>query len=102
MRIAVIGDYESPDYKDLLLKVKVIMPDEYILDLSRHKGTYMEMRDARWADIDSAHHVAVCEHWMEKKSDVRRDIDKAKNSDKSMLFFQDGKLTTNHDFAYRG
>ena len=52
MKVAVIGDYESPEYKELLQRVKILKPEEEVLDLSRHqKSSWNKMLESRFSDI---------------------------------------------------
>ena len=104
MRIAVIGDYESREYRNLILTLKAYKePDDYVLDLSRHKeGSWTDMRDARWLDIDSAHQVILSDDCKNRKLDVMVDIDKALKLGKELVFFHDGETTPSKDYAYRG
>ena len=62
MKVAVIGDYESTEYKELLKFVTLNMPEEKIIDLSRHQSKKWErLIEKRLQDITDAHQVVVCE-----------------------------------------
>lgn len=103
MRIAVIGDYKSPGYIDLLMKVTIFIEDVFVLDLSKHNtGSWTDMRDARWADIESAHQVIVCNDWLDQNIDVKVDIQKARCLGKELLVFYDGYLIPLQLYAYKG
>lgn len=92
MDIAVIGDYDSPEYRDLLMKVKIMQPDENIIDLSRHKGgDWSKLLNARFTDIGNAHRVIICSNWR-NLFDAKRDITHAQSLHKECFIECDGKF----------
>lgn len=92
MNIAVIGDYGSPEYRDLLIKVAIMQPEEKIFDLSVHnKGTWKEMLQARLVDIGNAHMVIICDDW-HSHFDAKRDITHAQSLRKELFIECDGKF----------
>lgn len=92
MKIAVIGDYESPQYRDTLLKVAVIQPDETILDLSRHtKGIWSAKSKSRFTDIEDSSIVVVVPGW-DRSIDAKTDITYAQKLHKNCMSEVDGKF----------
>jgi len=92
MNVAVIGDYESPEYRDLLMKVKIMQPEEQIFDLSRHKtGDWSKLLNARFADIGNAHRVIISSDWR-NHFDAKRDITHAQSLHKECFIECDGKF----------
>jgi hypothetical protein len=92
MIIAVIGDYESPKYKDLLLKIKVLQPEETIIDLSRHRnGDWGKLKHARFTDISNADTVVAGSDWQDH-FESRHDIHHAQSLHKDLLIECDGKF----------
>jgi len=84
MNIAVIGDYESPDYQVLIGKVKNIFPQEKVYDLSRHLGNNWKKKDdARIGDISDSHLVIICNRWQEY-IDARHDLSEAQKLHKDI------------------
>lgn len=74
MNIAVIGDYESPQYQELLQIVKIAFPDDNILDLSTHqKGDYKAREKARQNLIKGAF-MFIYDHKWEESTEIRQDI----------------------------
>lgn len=74
MNIAVIGDYASLQYKDLLQIVKMNFPEDTILDLSIHKtGDYKTREKARQKEIKSAF-MFVFDYKWENSTEIRQDI----------------------------
>ncbi len=85
MKIAVIGDYASPGYKDLLLKVKIAFPEEEVMDLSRHDQTvWAKQLNARFTDISAASLVIIGKDWT-RSFDAKRDITHAQSLHKDCL-----------------
>lgn len=92
MIIAVIGDYESPEYKDLVQRVKISQPEEHVLDLGRHKSfNWKKLLDARFADIETAHQVIICSDWR-NHFDAKRDITQAQLLNKEIFIDRDGQF----------
>jgi hypothetical protein len=90
MIIAVVGDYTSPDYKDLLLRVKIAFPEEKVLDLSRHEQRNDQLRKrARSTDIEDSHHVILGNNWR-GSFDARNDINCAHQNHKEIFVEMDG------------
>jgi len=92
MRIAVIGDYESPGYKDLLQLVKIIFPEEDVIDLSRHQsGEWKKRSIARYLDIESAHRVMIGNDWSDH-FDTKSDITNAQKLSKEIFIEFNGRF----------
>jgi hypothetical protein len=92
MNIAVIGDYTSPKYKDLLQLVKCHKPEETLFDLSRHQtGTWVQLMNKRFADISNSHMVLIGQGW-KTNFDMKRDITQAQALHKECLVESDGKF----------
>jgi hypothetical protein len=90
MDIAVIGDYESPEYKILYERVKLAYHEESVIDLSRHTGNDWKKRDdARIADITDSHLVIICKDWM-NHIDARHDISEAHRMKKEIYIEYNG------------
>jgi len=94
MKVAVIGDYESTEYKELLKFVTLNMPEEKIIDLSRHQSKKWErLIEKRLQDITDAHQVVVCEQWREDRLiDVKVDLGNALELNKDILQKKGEKL----------
>jgi len=92
MRIAVIGDYESPEYKELLQLVKIIFPEEVVLDLSRYQnGDWKKRSNARYVDIESAHQVMISNDWVDH-FDAKSDITNAQKLSKEIFIEFNGRF----------
>ena len=89
--IAVIGDYESPKYKTLLQDVKRLKPEEEVLDLSRHKGSWSNQLDKRFTDISNADCVVISADW-HKHFDAKRDITHAQSKHKDCFVEREGQF----------
>ena len=101
MNIAVIGDYESPAYKDMLLRVKILNPEEDVLDLSRHKtGGWKKMLEARFADIANAHRIAISHDW-HTHLDAKHDITHAQSLNKECFIERDGQFLPFPEYSER-
>ncbi len=101
MKIAVIGDYESPEYKELLQRVKILKPDEQVLDLSRHqKSSWSKMLESRFADIRNAQQVVISDDW-ESHFDAKRDITQAQSLNKECFIDQGGRFLPFPEYARR-
>ncbi len=101
MIVVVIGDYESPEYLDLLQRVKILQPEESVLDLSLHHfPTWKQSMDARFADIESAHRVIICNDWR-KHFDVKRDITQAQLLNKEIFIERDGQFLPFPEHAHQ-
>jgi len=75
MKIAVIGDYSSPEYKSLLQIVAMSFPEDTVLDLSRHEGNvFKKNQNARQEDIKVAHIYVFDSNWDQSTVEVRQDI----------------------------
>jgi hypothetical protein len=92
MKIAVIGGYQSPQYKELLQRVAILKSDEEVMDLSRHqKGSWNKMLEARFEDIKNAHQVVIGDDW-EDHFDAKRDITHAQSLDKQCFIEHGGQF----------
>jgi len=101
MRLAVIGDYESPTYQEFLERVKIIFPGEQVLDLSRHKAEiWKTLADARMQDIESAHTVIISRDWS-SHVDSRVDITRAQALKKECFIEIDGRFLPFPEYAKR-
>lgn len=100
MRIAVIGDYESSNYQDLLQRVKIIFPGESVLDLSRFTGDWKKRADARLEAISSSYEVIICADWI-YLTDVKIDITRAQSLKKECYIDVDGKFLPFPEYAKR-
>jgi len=99
MNIVVIGDYQSPQYKDLLQRVHMALPEELILDLSSYRtGSWKKMYDARSEDIFRAHKVIIGNGWR-TNIDARRDITYAQELKKECLVEIDGTYRPFPEYA---
>jgi len=93
MRVAVIGDYETPGYKELLQSVSFVMAEDEVLDLSRHESTdHKERQTARWDDIENSRMVIVDSRWKEYSFDARWDINRALHLNKNFSFHHNGVI----------
>jgi len=92
MIIAVIGEYDSPNYQELLQRVKIAKPEEHVLDLSRHQSVnWKKMLDGRFADIGIAHQVVICSDWR-IHFDAKRDITQAQLLNKEIFIDREGQF----------
>lgn len=91
MRIAVIGDYESSQYADMLQRVKIIFPGENVLNLSCFTGDWKKKADARLEAIFSSHLVIICADW-DRFTDAKIDITRAQKFNKECLINIDGRF----------
>lgn len=90
MKIAVIGDYESTEYGDLLALTRLYYPDETILDLSRHHlESWTEDRNARAMDIETADLVLLSRNFRENH-DCMIDLTNAHKYHKEILIENQG------------
>ncbi len=101
MKIAVIGDYESRAYKDLLQRVKIIKPEEDVIDLSRHQnGSWSKMMESRFGDIRSALLVVISDDW-HNHLDAKRDITYAQSLNKECFINHHGQFLPFPEFAQK-
>ena len=87
MKVAVIGEYESPGYPSQLDTVRLMFPEETILDLGRHKAkTWDKLLAKKFQDIEDAHVVVnVCANFMDdNKVDVKIDLGEAQRKSRDM------------------
>jgi len=92
MNIAVIGDYASPQYHDLLQIVKVAFPEDKILDLSVHQaGDYKTREKARQKDIKSAFVYVFDQKW-EESTEIRQDITYAQQAGLNGYLYSAGQF----------
>ena len=101
MIIAVIGDYESPTYKDMVQRVQILNPEEEVFDLSRHKtGGWKKMLESRFTDIRSAHRIAISYDW-HNHLDAKRDITHAQLLNKECFIEREGQFRPFPEYAER-
>jgi hypothetical protein len=101
MRIAVIGDYESPEYQDLLMRVQIVFPGETVLDLSRHGSVFWKKsKDERLKDIELAQIIIICADW-DRLTDAKIDITRAQSLRKECFIDITGKFLPFPEFAKR-
>jgi len=99
MKIAVIGDYQSPEYTELLQRVRIIKSDEEVLDLSRHqKSSWNKMKESRFADIKNAHQVVISDNWHDHL-DAKRDITHAQSLNKECFIEHGGQFLPFPEYA---
>lgn len=90
MNIAVIGDYESPGYQSFIEKIKLLKPEDNVLDLSRHPGYNWGIKcKARFDDISESHLVIIHPNY-ENQLDSRRDASYAMERKRECLIYLDG------------
>ena len=98
MNIAVIGDYDILQYKDLVQRVKIAYPEDDVLDMSRHKGTWKKNLEARFEDICSAHLVIIGFGWR-YKIDAKRDVTHAQYIGRECFIDREGKFLSFPEYA---
>ena len=99
MNIAVIGDYNSPEYQDFLQKVKLVKPEETILDLSRHPGyNWGKKVQGRFEDISSSHLVIIHPNFSNNR-DSKRDVTYAGERKRERMIYVDGAFRPYPEFA---
>jgi hypothetical protein len=99
IKIAVIGDYESPFYHDFVARIKMVKPEEDVLDLSKHKsGSWKKILDARFEDIFSSHLVVIAANFRTSLN-ARRDITYAQQIGRECLIENDGRLLPFPEYA---
>lgn len=99
MNISAIGDYSSPNYQDFLKKVKMVKPEETILDLSRHPGyNWGKKCQARFDDISSSHLVVIHPDY-KNNLDSRRDVTYAMDKKKECMIYVDGVFRPFSEYA---
>ena len=99
MKIAVIGDYQSPEYQILLQRVRIIKSDEEVLDLSRHqKSSWNKMLEYRFADIKSAHQIVISDDWHDHL-EAKRDITHAQCLNKECFIEHGGQFLPFPEYA---
>ncbi len=99
MHIAVIGDYESPQYKNFLKKVKLAKPEDTIIDLSRHPGyNWGKKLKARFDDISESHLVIIHPDY-ENSLDSRRDVTYAMDRKRDCMIYLDGVFRPFTEYA---
>jgi hypothetical protein len=99
MKIAVIGDYQSPEYKELFQRVTILKPDEEVLDLSRHqKGSWNKLLENRFADIKNAHQIVISDNWHDHL-EAKRDITHAQSLNKECFIEHGGQFLPFPEYA---
>ena len=92
MKIAVIGDYNSPQYQTLLQIVKMHFPGDTIVDLSVHQNAdYKKREKARQVEIKASHLFIFDSKW-DESVEIRQDITFAQQSGKDSYFYSAGKF----------
>jgi len=92
MKIAVIGEYDSPQYKHLLEIVSIAFPLDKALDLSIHTaGDFKTRQAARFEEIKSCHAFVYDYKW-EESTEIRQDITCAQKAGKDGFFYCGGKF----------
>lgn len=96
MKVAVIGEYESPDYSQKVKAVELLYPEDTILDLGRHTSkNWQKLLNLKFQDIENAHIVVnVCVNFTDdNKIDVKIDLGQAENRSKDMYqLTSEGKI----------
>jgi hypothetical protein len=101
MRIAVIGDYSAPEYRELIVKIKTGFPEDIILDLSvHHKGQSRNKRRSRQEDIATAHIVVISEMWL-STIEPRKDVPFAQSAGKECFIERFGQFHPFPEYAER-
>lgn len=99
MKVAVIGDYESQEYKELLQRVRILKPEEEVLDLSRHqKSSWNKKLESRFSDIKNAHQIVISDDWHDHL-EAKRDITHAQSLNKECFIDQNGQFLPFPEFA---
>lgn len=84
MDIAVIGNYKSKKYQELLKMVRNLKPDDRVIDLSRHQSTaWGKQLHDRYTDIGNAHIVIISEDWRDH-FETRNDLTHAQKLHKEL------------------
>jgi len=92
MKIAVIGDYNSPQYKTLLQIVKMHFPGDNVLDLSVYQNAdYKKREKARQAQIKDSHLFVFDSKW-DESVEIRQDITFAQQSGKDGYLYSAGQF----------
>ena len=100
MKLAVIGDYESPSYLELLERVKIIFQGETVLDLSAFPGSWKQKSDARIDTIGRSHMVIISQDWS-VLTDAKKDITCAQALKIECYVDVDGKFLPFPEYAKR-
>ena len=99
MNIALIGDYASPNYQEFLKKIKMVKPEEIILDLSRHPGyNWGKKLKARFEDISASHMVIIHPDYRDS-IDSRRDVTYAMDKKRECMIYVDGVFRPFAEYA---
>ena len=92
MRIAVIGDYNSPQYQTLRQIVRVYFPGDTIIDLSVHQSAdYKKREKARHVEIKTSH-IFVFDSMWDESVEIRQDITYAQQEGKDGYLYKAGQL----------
>ena len=92
MKIAVIGDYNSPQYKILLQIVKMHFPGDNVLDLSVYQNAdYKKREKARQVEIQGSHLFVFDSKW-DDSVEIRQDITFAQQSGKDGYLYSAGQF----------
>ena len=101
MRIAVIGDYQSPEYRELLRRIRILKSEEQVLDLSVHqKSSTTRMSEARLVDIKNAHQIVISGDW-DNHPNAKSDIAHAQSLGKECFIDRDGQILPFPEYAGR-
>ena len=99
MKIAVIGDYRTPEYKDFLSLCKMAKPEDTIMDLSRHQSeNWSKNMNARFDDITECHLVLIHPDF-KAFVDSLRDVTKAQERGRECLIYRDGQFLPFPEYA---
>jgi hypothetical protein len=99
MKVAVIGDYESPEYQVWLQRVRILKSDEEVLDLSRYqKSSGNKMKEYRFADIKSAHQIVISDDGHDHL-EAKRDITHAQWLNKECFIEHGGQFLPFPEYA---
>ena len=92
IKIAVIGDYRSQEYKRLVELTRISNASERVVDLSQYTGAaVLTNKKNRQFDIKESHKVVIAPTWM-NNVDSRSDVHFAQLNGKECLIYQDGRF----------
>jgi hypothetical protein len=92
MKIAVIGDYNSPQYQTLHQIVKMHFPNDSVIDLSVYQNADFKKREkARQLEIKACHLFIFDSKW-DESVEIRQDITFAQQSGKDGFLYRGGQF----------
>lgn len=92
MIIAVIGDYGSQEYSELVGRIRMVKPEEIVIDLSKHNsGSWIKDMRSRFRDIGNSHQLVISRHWQDYL-EAKRDITHALSLHKECFIERDGQF----------